>query len=49
MDVARAEGLSGDDAVANAEAMGFQFGTPEAKAFFTRYVDAGTKHVREAT
>lgn len=37
--LARAEGLSGGEATAKAEAMGYQFGTPEAKAFFTRAVD----------
>ena len=42
MHVARTEGLSGDEAVAKAEAMGYEFATPEAKAFFTRTVDAGT-------
>ncbi|TWA93150.1 uncharacterized protein (TIGR01244 family) [Azospirillum brasilense] len=41
MHVARIEGLSGDAAAAKAEAMGFQFGTPEMRALFTRYVDAG--------
>jgi len=41
MHVARTEGLSGDEAVAKAEATGYEFATPEAKAFFTRAVDAG--------
>ena len=39
--VARAEGLSGDEAAAKAEGMGFQFGTPEMRAFFMRCVDGG--------
>lgn len=43
MHVARIEGLSGDSAAAKAESMGFQFGTPELKALFTRYVDSGKK------
>lgn len=37
--VARTEGLSGEATAAKAEAMGFQFASPEAKAFFTRAVD----------
>lgn len=39
--VARTEGLSGEEAVAKAEAMGYQFASPDAKAFFTRAADAG--------
>ncbi|QCG99116.1 phosphatase (plasmid) [Azospirillum sp. TSA2s] len=39
--VARTEGLSGEEAVAKAEAMGFQFANPDTKAFFTRAADAG--------
>ncbi|MDR6775161.1 beta-lactamase hydrolase domain-containing protein [Azospirillum sp. BE72] len=38
--VARTEGLSGEEAVAKAETMGFQFASPDAKAFFTRAADA---------
>ncbi|HSK39168.1 MAG TPA: sulfur transferase domain-containing protein [Arenibaculum sp.] len=41
MHVARIEELSGDEAVAKAEAMGFQFATPETKAFFRNYVERG--------
>ena len=41
MHIARGEGLSGNAAVAKAESMGFQFGAPEAKAFFRRYADSG--------
>jgi protein tyrosine phosphatase (PTP) superfamily phosphohydrolase (DUF442 family) len=41
MHIARIEGLSGDEAVAKAESMGFQFGTPEMKAFFRNYVERG--------
>ena len=40
MHVARAEGLSGEEAVAKAEAKGYEFATPEAKAFFTRALGA---------
>jgi uncharacterized protein (TIGR01244 family) len=49
MHVARSEGLSGDDAVAKAEGMGFQFGTPESKAFFARYVDGESSREGEAS
>lgn len=39
--LARTEGLSGEAAAAKAEAMGFQFASPDARAFFTRAVEAG--------
>ncbi|WP_119680789.1 beta-lactamase hydrolase domain-containing protein [Indioceanicola profundi] len=40
MHVARSEGLSGDAAIAKAESVGFEFASPEAKAFFRRYVNS---------
>jgi hypothetical protein len=49
MHVARSEGLSGDDAVAKAEGMGFQLGTPEIKVFFARYVDGASSREGEAS
>ena len=49
MHVARTKGLSGDDAVAEAESMGFQFATPETKAFFMHYVDSRRSQEEEAS